>query len=425
MLAIYNLGMRIGRRALYALAGAARGDAPSKFIRFARGQKRAIAEAGEALSHLDRRRPTVWIHAASLGEFGIARPIIRLLKKDCDCNIVVTFFSPTGYEALSTKNCEDVDCVLYLPFDTSENVRQFIDMLKPDCAVFMVSEYWHSYLYQLHKRGIPAYLVSSVIRPDSPFFKWYGNLYRKSISYFKEIFVLNEESREQLGKLGIKNVTVNGDPLFDNVILVANTSWKDKIIENFTHGHKVFIAGSVHDDEDLKMVTELANRHPDTRFIIVPHEIKAATLRHIEEGVKGKLQFYTKCDKKTDFSDTQILVIDFVGALAYIYRYATCAYVGGGFTKLLHSVIEPAVYGLPVAFGPNVKRKVVTRQMIKLGIGTVTSNADELDNWFRSLKNDQQQLREIADRSAVYVSKNAGATRRVVNRIKEDICAKK
>ncbi len=424
MLALYDIGMRIGRRALNALAGAARGDAPSKFIRFARGQRKAIAEAGESLSHLDRKKPTIWIHAASLGEFGIARPIIRLLKNGCDCNIVVTFFSPTGYEALSIKNCEDVDCVLYLPFDTNVNVKRFIDMLKPDCAVFMVSEYWHSYLFQLHKRGIPTYLVSSVIRPDSPFFKWYGDLYRKSISYFKEIFVLNEDSREQLGKLGIKNVTVNGDPLFDNVILVANTPWEDKVIKNFAQGHQIFIAGSVHDDEDLKMVTALANRHPDTKFIIVPHEIKASTLRHLEDGIKGKLKFYTQCDLETDFSNTQVFVIDFVGALAYIYRYATWAYIGGGFTKLLHSVIEPAVYGLPVAFGPNVKRKVVTQQMIKLGIGRITATIDELDSWFTNLKDNPSRLKEIANLSAAYVSKNAGATRRVVNQIKEDICVK-
>lgn len=425
MLEIYDLGMRIGRRALYVLAGAARGESPSKFIRFAKGQKSAIDEVEAAVKGLDRSCPVVWIHAASLGEFGIARPIIRLLKESCRCNIVVTFFSPTGYEALNAKTCEDVYRVLYLPFDTSGNVRKFLDLLRPDCAVFMVSEYWHTYLHELHRRGIPTYLVSSVIREDGPFFKWYGNLYRKSVSYFKEIFVLNEESRQLLGRLGVENVRVNGDPLFDNVTLVASTPWEDKTVESFTRGHKVFIAGSVHDDEDLKMVTDLANRHPDTRFIIVPHEIRPTTLRHITDSIKGEVKFYTQCGPDTDFSDTQVLVIDFVGALAYIYRYATWAYVGGGFTKLLHSVIEPAVYGLPVSFGPNVSRKVVTRQMIDLGIGRIVSNSDELDRWFSNLKDNPQALRETADKAAMYVGKNVGATRRVVNRIMEDICAKK
>lgn len=424
MLEIYDLGMRLGRRALLTIAGTVRGEKPSKFIRFARGQKQALREAEKILGNLDRTRPTVWIHAASLGEFGIARPIINLLKENCDCNVVLTFFSPTGYEALRNKLPAGVDAVLYLPFDTSANVNRFLDLLRPDCAVFMVSEYWHCYLNELHRRGIPAYLVSSVIRKDSAFFKWYGNLYRKSIGCFKEIFVLNDESRKLLESLGINNVTVNGDPLFDNVTLVASTPWNDKIVEKFTHDRKVFIAGSLHDDEDLEMVTQLANRHRDTRFIIVPHEISPSILRHLEEKLEGKTLFYSKCDKHTDFKDAQVLVIDFVGALAYIYRYATWAYVGGGFTKLLHSVIEPAVYGLPVAFGPNVKRKVVTREMMELGIGSITATPKELDQWFSSLKDDEAKLREIAEKAAFYVSKNAGATRRVVNKIKEELCAK-
>lgn len=414
----------MGRRAIFALAGAARGDEPSKFIRFARGQRKSAAEVESVGRQLDHRRPTVWIHAASLGEFGIARPIISLLKKECDCNVVVTFFSPTGYEALSKKLPEGIDAVLYLPFDTSANVSHFLDCIRPACAVFMVSEYWHNYLTELHRRGIPTYLVSSVIRESGPFFKWYGRIFRKSVSYFKEIFVLNDESRRLLGKIGVDNVTVNGDPLFDNVILVASTPWEDRIVENFTKGHKVFIAGSLHDDEDLRMVTALANKHRDTRFIIVPHEISPTIIRHLEEQLEGKTAFYSRCTPETDFTDSQVLVIDFVGALAYIYRYATWAYVGGGFTKLLHSVIEPAVYGLPVAFGPNVNRKVVTGQMMDLGIGSITATPEELDEWFSNLKDDPAKLRGIAEKAAVYVSRNAGATRRVVNQIKEDLCAK-
>lgn len=227
-----------------------------------------------------------------------------------------------------------------------------------------------------------------------------------------------------MDKIGVSDVTVNGDPLFDNVILVASTPWEDKIIERFTDGRKVFIAGSLHDDEDLRLVTTLANRHRDTRFIIVPHEISPSILRHLEENLQGKTELYSRCTPELDLSDTQTLIIDFVGALAYIYRYATWAYVGGGFTRLLHSVIEPAVYGLPIAFGPNVNRKAVTRRMIELGIGRITATPEALDEWFRGLKDDDEGLREIADKAAVYVSKNAGATRRVVNKIRQNLCAK-
>lgn len=424
MLQIYDFGMRLGRRALVAIAKASRADSPSKFIRFAKGQLKSKSSVEDVEESLDRNRPTVWIHAASLGEFGIARPIIRQLRKSYDCNIVVTFFSPSGYEALTARGHEDIDKVLYLPFDTSENAKQFLDSIRPDCAVFMVSEYWHTFLHELHSRGIPAYLVSAVIRENGPFFKWYGKLYRKSISYFKEIFVLNEESQQLLSSIGIENVTVNGDPLFDNVTIVASTPWEDRIIEKFSKGHKVFIAGSIHNDEDLRMIAALANKHRDTRFIIVPHETRTSTLSQISDAIRGKLKFYSQCTDNTSFSNTQVLVIDFVGALAYIYRYGTWAYVGGGFTKLLHSVIEPAVYGLPVAFGPNITRKVVTSQMIKLGIGAVTPDFDALDKWFCDLKDNPCKLREIAGKAAIYVAKNAGATQRVVNKISEEICAK-
>ncbi|MCM1356731.1 MAG: hypothetical protein NC212_10055 [Staphylococcus sp.] len=417
--------MKIGRHALSALAGAVRGERPSKFMRFARGQKDALKEAEKAASLLDRELPTVWIHAASLGEFGIARPIIKMLKAQCGCNIVLTFFSPTGYEALNRKGYNGADCVLYLPFDSSDNVRKFLDIIKPTCAVFMVSEYWHNYLHELHRRNIPAYLVSAVIRSDSPFFRWYGKLYRESIRHFRRIFVLNEESKELLNGLGVDNVAINGDPLFDNVKVISTTPWSDPVIEHFVAGAKVFLGGSLHDDEDVKLVSTLVNRHPDTRFILVPHEIQPSVMRHIEESIEGKVKFYSKCDAKTDFANCRVLVIDFVGALAYIYRYADMAYVGGGFTKLLHSIIEPAVYGLPVAFGPNVNRKVVTRQMMDLGIGRSVSTADELDEWFVGLKDDPDALKKLSETASRYVDRNVGATQRVVDKIIEDICAKK
>ncbi|MCM1075745.1 MAG: 3-deoxy-D-manno-octulosonic acid transferase [Bacteroides sp.] len=416
--------MRIGRRAIFAAADIVRGNTPSKFIRFARGQKCVIDETISAASALDRTRPTVWIHAASLGEFGIARPIIRKLRDKCSCNIVVTFFSPTGYEALKGKADTGIDAVLYLPFDTNSNVKKFLDNIRPDCAVFMVSEYWHNYLNELHRRAVPTYLVSAVIRPDSSFFKWYGKIYRRSIGCFDEIFTFDNNSRRLLDKIGIKNVTVNGDPLFDNVNIVARTPWEDKIIENFAAGEHVFIAGSLHDDEDLELVTSLANRHRDTRFIIVPHEINSSILTHIKEKLDGKSILYSECDASTDFGDMQVLVIDFVGALAYIYRYGTLAYVGGGFTKLLHSVIEPAVYGMPVAFGPNVNRKAVTRRMIELGIGRVTDTPIALDNWFSDYKDNPERLAEVSGIASTFVKDNVGATDRVVHQIMEDICAK-
>lgn len=423
MLYIYDFGMRIARRAILSFSKLKSKESPAKFVRFANGQRHVMETVEKGAAKLDRSRPTVWIHASSLGEFGISRPIIKALKEKYDCNIVMTFFSPTGYEAVS-KNHPGIDCVFYLPFDTSKNASRFLDAVKPSCAVFMVSEYWHTYLYQLKKRNIPAFLVSAVIRDDSPFFKWYGNLYRKSISYFKQVFVLDNRSKSNLSKLHIDNATVNGDPLFDNVSVVAATQWKDELIERFAGDNPIFLAGSIHDDKDLEIIAQLVNTHKDVRFIIVPHETGKETLQHIESSIEGNVRFYTQCNQTTDFNDSRVLVIDFVGALAYIYRYASWAYVGGGFTKLLHSIIEPAVYGMPVAFGPNIHRKAIAREMIDLGIGKSVSDFHELDKWFRELKDSPEKLKSISEKAAEYVVKNTGSTPRVVAKIGEVICSK-
>ena len=208
-------------------------------------------------------------------------------------------------------------------------------------------------------------------------------------------------------------------------MLVASTPWSDEKIERFVGKEPVFLAGSIHHDRDLEMVTELANRHPDTRFIIVPHEISDDTIKAIEDRVKGGCLRYTACDGDTDMTRAQVMIVDFVGALAYLYRYASWAYVGGGFTRLLHSVIEPAVYGIPVSFGPNIKRKVTPTEMVRIGIGQVVHDIDELDMWFKMLKSDKARTQYIAKRAGKYVKQNTGATPRVVQQILQTLCDRK
>ncbi len=423
MLQIYDLAMRFARCVALGVSTFVSEDSTAKIKRFVRGQRCAVDKVVKGMQGLDRSKPTVWLHAASLGEYGIARPIITSIKEQLDCNIVVTFFSPTGYEAV-TKHPGMIDRVFYLPLDTSSNASKFLDAVKPDCAVFMVSEYWHNYLNQLKKRGIPSFLMSAIIRDDGPFFRWYGKLYRDSIAGFSKVFTLDENSVRNLHSIGVDNATVNGDPLFDNVALVASTPWKDERIERFAGKEKIFLAGSIHDDDDLEMVTELANRHPGTRFIIVPHEIDEDTIKKIEDKVKRRSLRYTHCSASDDMSDAQVMIVDFVGALAYIYRYASWAYVGGGFTRLLHSVIEPAVYGIPVSFGPNIRRKVTPTEMERLGIGKVVHDIEELDIWFKRLKSDTARQQYIAKRAAKYVSQNTGATPRVVQQLLMTLCEK-
>lgn len=424
MLKAYDISMRVARGLILAAMGIAPDSSASKFVRFGRGQRRAVSAVEEAVSKLDRSIPTVWVHCSSFGEYGIARPVIKEVKNRVVCNVVLTFFSPTGYEALQRREHE-ADAVLYLPWDTRSSAGAFLDAVNPACAVFMVSDYWHNYIDLLHLRRIPTILVSAIIRENSPFFKWYGGMYRDSIRKFDRIFCLDKASVDRLVGLGVEVATVNGDPLFDNAVMVADTPWSQRELDRFANGREVFVAGSLHHDKDLDLIAALANANPATPFIVVPHEITSQMLRSIETRFEGRVMRLSECDGYTSFDGVQTIVVDSVGSLAYLYRLGTWTYVGGGFTRLLHSVIEPVVYGLPVAFGPCNTRKVTPAQLVELGIGTRVSSIDDILHWFDALKADPRRLRDIAMAAARYVALNTGATARVADAIIETICEKK
>lgn len=385
---------------------------PRKFFRFLRGQKGLIRRVSDTYVK-DPSRPTVWVHAASFGEYSVARPLITEFKRR-GMQVVVTFFSPSGYEALEPHHPE-VDYLYYLPFDTNRNVGRFLDTVRPDKAVFIVSEYWFNYLQQLRRRGIDTYLVSAKITLSSVFFRWYGALYRRCLPAYRHIFVIDEQSNANLRSLGYENVSVNGNPLFDNAIEKAAVAWSDPLIERFADGSDVFIAGSIHDENDMVLVTELANRHPDTKFLLVPHEITPSAVEKLESMLHGTTAVYTHTAPDADLSGAQVMIVDVMGFLAYIYRYGRWAYVGGGFTKYLHSLIEATVYGLPVAFGPEIRRKITPEEIARLGLGRVVTTPDELDAWFKELRDDPEKMDEIAARAREYVSANAGATRAIAD----------
>lgn len=387
---------------------------PRKFMRFVRGQKHLIKHVRETYVK-DSSRPTVWIHAASFGEYSVARPLITELKRR-GMQIVVTFFSPSGFEALE-KNHPEVDYLYYLPFDTNRNARRFLDTVRPDKAVFIVSEYWFNYLQQLRRRSVDTYLVSAKITHRSIFFRWYGKLYRRCLPTYRHMFVIDEASAANLRQLGCRSVSVSGNPLFDNAIEKAAQPWTDPLIERFVAGKDVFIAGSIHDENDMRLVTELANRHAATKFIFVPHEVTQAAVAKLESMLSGKTAVYSRTAPDSDFGDTQVLIVDVMGSLAYIYRYARWAYVGGGFTKYLHSLIEATVYGLPVAFGPEIRRKITPEEIAARGLGQIVTTADELDAWFVSLRDNPDKIAEIAGKARAYVAENAGATGEIVDAI--------
>lgn len=385
----------------------------SKLQRFIYGQKDIFKRIELALEE-QCKKPVIWIHASSLGEFGVARPIVKSIREKGDYSIFLTFFSPTGVEALEG-NRSVVDAVEYLPIDTRQNARKLINTIKPVKAIFIISEFWPNYLEELRRQNIKTYLISGLIKPNSAIFKWYGGIIRNSLSVFTRFMVLNEESKQNLATIGFTNVSVVGDPLFDNAAVVAKTPYRSEIVEAFASHGDVFIAGSISDKNDLALISGLANMHRDVRFLVVPHEINEERLNNMKNHFEGNAVCYHKCNENTDFSDIQILIVDFVGALAYLYRYAKWAYVGGGFTPYLHSVIEATVYGLPVAFGPKIHRKITPQQMIKLGIGCKVVNTDDLNKWFSSLKDNQAELEAIKEKADAYIRQNIGATDEIMS----------
>lgn len=385
----------------------------AKFLRFVKGQQGLIKHivAGERAT--GDERPTMWVHASSLGEYNVAKPIVRQLHDSGHWRIVLTVFSPSGLDYLKRYR-HNVDAVYALPLDKPWNVRRFLDAVRPERAVFIISEYWVNYLHELGKRDIPTYLISANITERAPFMHWYGWLWRSKLKTYSHFFVLNEMSQKRLEKLGFTNVTVTGDPLFDNARKVARTPYENPVIERFVDGRDVFIAGSIHDKQDLDMVATVANRHQDTRFIFVPHEISPESILRIKKRLLCQAHRYSHCTAETDFSKTQVLIIDFMGALASIYRYARWAYVGGGFTPYLHSIIEATAYGLPVAYGPRIERKPTAQDLAELGVGRIVENAEQLDDWFAELKHNQKRLDTISRTAKDYMHRHEGATEAIV-----------
>ena len=364
----------------------------------------------------------VWFHCASLGEYAVARPLMKRLREEDGMFVVLTFFSSTGYNALHNKsadrNCADI--ILLLPIDTHHNARRFVSAVNPERAVFIISEIWVNHLAELRRRQIPTYLVSAIIRDSSVFFRWYGGLHRKALSTFRHITVLNDESRSNLQRLGYNDVTVCGDPLFDNALAIAGAEYHNDIIENFCQQAPggVFIAGSIHDEQDLELVAAIANRHPEQRCIFVPHEISSKSLNRIRAVLQGRTLAYSECCMQTDLSQVQVLIIDFIGSLSRMYRFCRLAYVGGGFTPFLHSVIEATVYGLPVAFGPCIHRKVTPQQLMQHGIGQLVRTPDDLDEWYTSLVTADGTLKQMHDKALEYSSQNSGAVEAILKIIR-------
>ena len=355
----------------------------------------------------------VWVHSSSLGEFEQGRPIVDYIRAHYpDYKILLTFFSPSGYEM--RKNYPNADYVFYIPVDTRRRVRQFLDTVKPEVAIFVKNEFWLNMLAELRRRNIRTYLASAIFRRNSIFFNRFGGIWRKALHSFTTLFVQDEGSKALLAEIGVENVVVAGDTRFDRVSAIAEKAEKVEIIEQFKGDKRLFVAGSTWGpDEDILL--PLINENPDIKFVIAPHEMEESRIERLLREVKGGAVRYTQLP--SDFTDKQVFVLDTIGLLSRVYGSAEWAYVGGGFGVGIHSTLEAAVYGMPVAFGTNYRKFREACDLIALGASRSVRSAEGLKVWFDELKSDGDYLARLSALAKVYVGQHRGATEKIVNEI--------
>lgn len=363
----------------------------------------------------------IWFHAASLGEFEQGRPLMEQIKKSYpQYKILLTFFSPSGYEV--RKNYEGADIITYLPIDTVGNARQFLRTVRPVMAFFIKYEFWYNYLHILQYRGIPAYSVSSIFRPDQVFFKWYGRGYGRVLKCFTRFFVQNEESKKLLESIGIHDTMVVGDTRFDRVLQIKEASKQLPIVERFVKGSpedpkKVFIAGSSW-QPDEEIFLKYFNNHRDWKLIVAPHVIGEDHLKFIFSLIKDKkVVRYTQATED-NVADADVLIIDCFGLLSSVYHYGDVAYVGGGFGVGIHNVLEAAVWGMPVLFGPNNKHFAEAQGLLQSGGGIEIEDYETFSLIMSQLSDDSAYYGTCGQEAGAFVQSLAGATKKVLSSVK-------
>ena len=379
-----------------------------------RGERAAFKVLKEKV---DPNAKYVWFHAASLGEFEQGRPLMERLRQDHpEYKILLTFFSPSGYEV--RKNYQGADIICYLPLDTPVSAIRFLRLIRPVMAFFIKYEFWYNYLHILKHRHVPVYSVSSIFRPDQVFFKWYGRQYGRVLNCFTHFFVQNEQSKELLAKIGITNVSIVGDTRFDRVLQIKEAAKQLPVVEKFTNGAKVFVAGSSW-QPDEEIFIKYFNAHPDWKLIIAPHVIGEDHLRQIEKLLEGrKVLRYTAAEKMFNvqcsmFNEYDVLIIDCFGLLSSIYHYGDVAYVGGGFGVGIHNLLEAAVWDVPVFFGPN-NQKFQEAQGLKQCGGFEINNYEEFAAQMDRLAADAAYLKAQGEKAGQFVQSLAGATEKVM-----------
>jgi 3-deoxy-D-manno-octulosonic-acid transferase len=393
---------------------------------------RMSAELAKTEGLADAGSPVIWMHCSSLGEFEQGRPVLEGLRRQSPgCRIILSFFSPSGYE--TRKDYPGADHIFYLPLDSRQHARRFIELVKPTLVLWVKYDYWYYFLVELRRRKIPLLLISGVFRADQPFFRWYGRLHRYMLECFTYLFVQTEESKRLLSKLGLsENVGVSGDTRFDRVIEIARGGEPLPAIERFCGEQSaVIVAGSTW-EEDEEELDHYANTHPEIRMLIAPHEIDEERLREVERLFRHSIR-YSQWERTAParggtarsegagppgWPQPNVLIIDNIGMLSRLYKYATISYVGGGFgDDGVHNVLEAAVYGKPVVYGPVIEKYTEAVELTDCGGGIVIDSALEAERVFNRLLNNPEECRETGEASRSYVYSKRGATEGIIGYI--------
>lgn len=360
----------------------------------------------------------IWIHCASLGEFEQGRPVIEKLKADyLSYKIVLTFFSPSGYEV--QKNYAGADYIFYLPMDSASNAKYFFDLINPSLAILVKYEYWYYYISECKKRNVPLLLVSGQFIKSFNFFKWYGHISREMLRMLTYLFVQTENAKQLLSTIGVTNVSVSGDTRFDRVLEVASHPKKFPLIDAFCKDKAIFVAGSTWAEDD-ELIDHFANTRPDVKFIIAPHTIDEERLQECEKLYKNSVRFSTIQSPEYFEENTHInvLIIDSIGMLKHLYAYSTICYVGGGFGgDGIHNILEAAVYGKPVLFGPENEKFNEASELIEAGGAFEIADAVEFEEVMNELLTDKELYTDSCKASKIYVASKAGATEQVMQYI--------
>lgn len=392
----------------------------SKAALWVNGRKGLMKRIESAMQF--NKQPIIWMHAASLGEFEQGLPVVESIKKQYPQHLLlVTFFSPSGYEV--RKNHPLADWVFYLPMDSPSNAAEFIDLVKPSIALFIKYEFWHFYLAELKKRQIPTLLISGIFRPSQLFFKWYGAFYRKMLLNITHFFLQDKGSADLIKDLVFPNsISISGDTRFDRVLTIAAARKQFPIIEQFCKNDPIIIAGSTWSDDD-KVLQHFTKVHRNAKFIIAPHHINDERLAECLQRYPSAvlLSEYASSTEKQQ-TNYQTLIIDNVGMLSSLYYYATIAFIGGGFTNEgIHNILEAAVFGKPVVFGPVYEKYLEAVEMLEIGAAFSAETALEMEALLDDLLNNSDKRKQSGKAGADYVSSNVGASAKVLAYIQANL----